>query len=66
MRIYQVVRCEVIRETRFNDTFYYNLLNSSNKRACSNTFVNVTLVKVVHIIMDKNYKRMLKVIQGNY
>jgi len=26
----------------------YNLLNSSNKRACSNTFVNVTLVSSTH------------------
>ena len=26
----------------------YNLLNSSNKRACSNTFVHVTLVSSTH------------------
>jgi len=26
------------------NTIQYNLLNSSNKRACSNRFVNVTLV----------------------
>jgi len=23
MRIYQVVRCKMIRETKFNNTFYY-------------------------------------------
>ena len=32
----------------------YNLLNSSNKRACSNRFVNVTIVSSKYIIVDKN------------
>ena len=32
------------KEPRFYNTIQYNLLNSSNKRACSNRFVNVTIV----------------------
>ena len=38
----------------------YNLLNSSNKRACSNRFVNVTIVSIVSNNSGQKLKEKVK------
>ena len=43
-----VMRCLSVRLSVLHTIRTYNLLNSSNKRACSNTFVHVTLVSSTH------------------
>jgi len=45
--VFRIITRVLFSRTRLR-TVTYNLLNSSNKRACSNTFVHVTLVSSTH------------------
>ena len=39
-------------------TIQYNLLNSSNKRACSNRFVNVTIVSSKLVVSNNSGQKL--------